>query len=58
MNKETLALINQFKKEAYYHGYDDIWVNKILREALSRDQNYLMSTILFNLQLLGGSDDR
>ena len=58
MNKEILALINQFKKEAYYHGYDEKWINNIMRDATSRGDFYLRSTLLFNLQLLEEYDDR
>ena len=55
---EANSLINQFKKEATRQGYDESWINKIMRDATSRNSWYLMTTLMFNLQLLEEGDDR
>ena len=57
-SEDTKSLINLFKKEAMRQGYDEKWINNIMRDATSRGDFYLRSTLIFNLQLLGGSDDR
>jgi len=55
---DIISLINQFKKEATRQGYDESWINHILRDAMSRGDFYLRSTLIFNLQLLEEYDDR
>ena len=57
-SEDTKSLINLFKKEAMRQGYDEKWINNIMRDATSRGDFYLRSTLIFNLQLLGGFDDR
>ena len=37
---------------------DESWINKIMRDATSRNAWYLMTTLMFNLQLLEEGDDR
>ena len=37
---------------------DEKWINKIIKDATSRGDFYLRSTLLFNLQLLEEYDDR
>ena len=57
-SEDTKSLINLFKKEAMRQGYDEKWINNIMRDATSRGDFYLRGTLIFNLQLLGGFDDR
>ena len=49
---DTKHLINLFKKEAVRQGYDERWIENIMKDATSRGEWYLRSTLIFNLELL------
>ncbi len=57
-SEESQSLIRLFKKEAKRQGYDDRWIDNTMREATSRGEWYLRSTLIFNLELLEKYDDR
>lgn len=57
-SKDTKLLVNVFKREATRQGYDERWIDNIMREATSRGEWYLRSTLIFNLELLEKYDDR